>query len=61
MSEQIPLGECPTHGFVKGTDVDYRFPNPAMCQCGEELIRVTITTTEIAGRYIAKNRNRSHR
>lgn len=39
--DEIPVGECPVHGYVYGEDVDVSFPNRAECDCGETLERVT--------------------
>lgn len=39
---KIPVGICPEHGVVEGDDVEFNFPNPSFCSCGETLQITTI-------------------
>lgn len=43
---RVAVGICPTHDYVYGEDVEYKFPNPCYCRCGEELERVTVASQE---------------
>lgn len=44
---RVPVGKCPTHGYVTGDDVHYRFPCPAKCEkCGSELTQTTVADAE---------------
>lgn len=46
MSEKIPLGKCPRDGIVYGDDIEFNFPNPAICSCGMELETCTVAEQE---------------
>jgi len=46
MSERIPVGKCPEHGYVTGDSVVYNFPSAAECECGEELTLCTVAKPE---------------
>ena len=45
-TERIAVGQCKTCGYVVGDDVDFRFPQPARCSCGSDLMSATITDAE---------------
>jgi len=41
-TDQVPIGECPDHGYVTEDRLDLNFPNPARCECGLKLRKVTM-------------------
>jgi len=43
----IPIGECPTHGYVAGENVQFNFPAPATCEkCGQRLTECTVASVQ---------------
>lgn len=71
---RIPVGKCPEHGYVTGDDVDFRFPLPARCHCGETLEKCTVADADRVrelspdggraphhGREYARQQARDHR
>ncbi len=45
-TDQIPVAKCPNCGYVYGDDLEYRFPNPSVCACGEETETTTVADPE---------------
>lgn len=45
-SSRVPVGKCLDCGYVAGDDLDYQFPNPSVCQCGNELENTTVADAE---------------
>lgn len=45
-SSRVPVGKCESCGYVAGDDLDYRFPNPSLCRCGNELENTTVADAE---------------
>ena len=43
---RVTVGQCKDCGYVIGDDVDFRFPQPARCSCGLDLISATVSDAE---------------
>lgn len=44
--QQVPVGQCPEHGYVTEDSVILDFPNPARCKCSRKLSSVTFANKQ---------------
>jgi uncharacterized OB-fold protein len=43
----VPVAKCLNCGYVYGDDLEYRFPNPSVCEnCGEKTENTTVADPE---------------
>jgi hypothetical protein len=45
--DQIPVAYCHECGYIWGDDLEYNFPNPSVCDCGNETDRTTVAQEEM--------------
>lgn len=52
-NERMAVGNCPEHGAIAGDALDFRFPNPSVCEmCGSEVEKTVIADESEVAQYV---------